>query len=285
MRERIRMPDGSFTLRMIGIWTLPGFSQLAQVMREWKPTCTVIDSMPEIHKVMELKADFSNVWSSRFQESVNYLSKNDGKREVAMNRTALLDYVRQGYDLQQLILPMNAEFLEDGEFYNHLMAPTRILEANEDNPEKSRFVWKEGSRPDHFFFADAYCVQASMTMPEHGVFEFFEQEAEALKDHRDKRDVSGSTLSDEERQKIADLSRLTPEVALVRIKEQNKKEAPKPTVDDEKIRDTVLFMYSSQKYVDVVLAAQMAQENESDVRRVLLSEGFKESKIAGQYVK
>ncbi len=285
MRERVRMPDGTFTFRLIGIWTLPGFNALAQVMREWKPTCTVIDAMPEIHKVMELKADFPNVWSSRFQESVNYLAKNEGKREVTMNRTALLDYVRQGYDLQQMILPMNAEFLEDGEFYNHLMAPTRILEANEDNPEKSRFVWKEGSRPDHFFFADAYCVQASMTMPEHGVFEFFEQESEALTSHKDKRNVTGTSLSDEERQKIADLSRLTPEVALVQIQDKNKKEAPKPKVDEEKIRDTIDFMYQSQKYVDVDLVAQTAQENESDVRRILLVQGFKESKIAGQYVK
>lgn len=284
LRERVRSADG-VTMRLLGTWTVPGFSQLGQIMREWQPNCTVIDALPEIHKVMELKADFANVWSSRFQESVTTFTKSEQKKEISMNRTAIIDYVRQGFELQQLINPMNAEFLEEGEYYNHLMAPTRILEANEEHPEKSRFVWKEGSRPDHFCFAEAYCLQAGMVMPDHGVFEFFEQEANALSEHTDRRNVTGTTLSDEERQRVADLARLRPEAALIQIRDRNKKEAPKRAVDDEKIHDTIDFMFKSQGYVDVVLAAQMADESEGSVRRVLLTEGYKQTRIAGQYKK
>ncbi len=284
MRERVRSKEG-VTHRLIGMWTLPGFSQLGQIMREWKPDCTVIDALPEIHKVLEIKADFSNVWSSRFQESTTNLTKNDVKKELSMNRTAILDYVRQDVELQHLINPLNAEFLEEGVYYDHLLASTRILEANEDHPEKSRFVWKEGSKPDHFFFAEAYCRQAGMVMPDHNVFEFFDQEADALTSHQDKRSVVGGNLSEEERQKIADLQRLTPEVTLINIQKQNRPEPPKPVVDDQKIKDTIDFMFKSQKYVDADLAAQASGEDVGDVTRILLTHRFKQSRIAGQWIK
>ena len=281
MRER----DRSGEMRLIGAWVLPGFTQLGQIMREWKPNCTVIDAMPEIHKVMEIKDDFSNVWSSRFQESATALAKNDHKREVTMNRTALMDYVRQGFELQQLINPLRAEFLEEGEYYAHLLAPTRILETNEEHPEKSRFVWKEGSRPDHFFLAEAYCLQAGMIMPDHGIFDFFKSESTALTEHADKRSVTGGNLSDEERQRIADLQGLTPEVAMVQIREMNAPKIEKPKVDDERIRDTIDMLFRSQGYVDLHLASEMSEEHEGDVTRVLLLQGFKVSRIAGQYTK
>lgn len=157
LRERVRTGSG-MALRMLGAWTLPGFSQLAELLREWKPACCVIDAMPEIHKVMELKEEFGNVWSSRFQSDATSLVKQKDKREVRMDRTAILDYVRQAFELQNMILPMQAESIESGEYYAHMQASTRILEANEESPEKSRFVWVEGSRPDHFCFIGSTLV-------------------------------------------------------------------------------------------------------------------------------
>ena len=286
MRERVRI-EGGVKLRLIGLWILPGFSQLVQLLREWKPRCVVVDALPEIHKIMDLKASFGSVWSSVFQRGQTAMTKHKDKRELRMDRTALLDFVQQGVELQSLLLPMQAEFLEDGEYYNHMQASTRILEANEEHPEKSRFVWKEGSRPDHFMLAEAYCIQAGMVMPNHDVFEFFEQEAGALKKHGDRRDVtSDGTLSDDEREKIAEMKTLTPEVFLQKTFAENVNvNPPKKEPDDEKIADCVKFMFSSQGYVDVLLAANMAQEPDEDIRRVLDSLGFKESKIEGQYVK
>jgi len=285
MRERVRTAQG-LKLRLIGIWTLPGFTQLVQILREWKPTCCVIDALPEIHKVMDLKADFSNMWSSLFQDGATDLIKHKGKRELKMDRTAILDYVRQGIELQNLWLPMQAEFLEDGEYYSHMQAATRVLEANEIHPEKSRFIWKEGSRLDHFMLAEAYCLQAGMIMPEHGVFEFFEQEAKALGRHEKVREVPAPNLTDEEREKIAELQHLTPQVVLDKTFRQYVNRNPvKPTVDDQKISDSIKFMHSSQGYVDVALTVSMTQESEEDVKRVLAGLGFTESRVSGQYIK
>jgi hypothetical protein len=285
MRERFQDSSG-VKLRLIGIWTLPGFNQVAQLLREWKPKCCVIDAMPEIHKVMDLKAEFSMLWSSRFQEGETDLIRHKDKRELRMDRTAILDYVRQGIDLQNLLLPLQAEWLEDGEYYNHLQAPTRILEANELHPEKSRFIWKEGSQPDHFFLAEAYCMQAGMIMPKHGLFDFFDQEAKALTKQGKVQDVVGPELSDKEREEIADLQTLTPEVFLNKTFDKYvNRNPPKRPVNEQKILDSIKFMYSSQKYADVTLVANMSAESEKDVIRVLKKNGFVESKIAGQYVK
>jgi len=285
MRERVKTLEG-IKLRLIGVWTLPGFSQLAQLLREWKPTCCVIDALPEIHKVMDLKTDFSTVWSSRFQQGATDLIKHKEKQELRMDRTAILDYVRQGVELQSMLLPMQAEFLEDGEYYKHMQASTRILEPDELHPEKSRFLWKEGSRPDHFFLAEAYCLQAGMIMPEHGVFDFFEQEAKALGSFGRKRDVKASDLSDEKREEIAKKKQLTPQVFLGKVFDGYvNRDPPKRPVDEQRVADSVKFMHSSQGYVDVELAAKMAEESEEDVKRVLIGLGFKESKIAGQYIK
>ena len=277
--------NGKIIYPLLGIWVLPGFTQLVKIMKEWKPDRTVIDAMPELHKVMELKEDFSNVWSSRFREGATSLHKNDSTRELSMDRTALLDYVRQDVELKALVNPLNAEFLEEGAYYAHMMASTRILEVNDAHPEKSRFVWKEGSKPDHFFLAEAYCRQAGMIMPDHSIFDFFDDESQALKGHSDKRGVTGSLLSDDERQKIADLQKLTPEIALSNIHEKNKPKSKKSMVDDEKIRDVIDYMYNSQKYVDVDLASQASGEDSGDVIRILMSLGFRQSRIAGQWIK
>lgn len=285
MRERVKT-EGGVKMRLIGIWTLPGFNQLAQLLREWKPTCCVIDALPEIHKVMDLKEDFGSVWSSRFQEGSTSLVKQKERQELRMDRTAILDYVRQGFELQNLLLPLQAEFLEEGEYYNHLMASTRILEANEQHPEKSKFVWKEGSRPDHFMFAEAYCMQAGMIMPEHGVFDFFEQEASAISGYGKKREVKADNMSDEQRQKIAETKLVTPSSFLQeQFNNYVRKDEIKPDVDKQRISDAIKFMHSSQGYVDIALTANMASVEEEDVREVLVDLGFSESKIKGQYVK
>ena len=285
LRERVRTPKGVF-LRLLGAWVVPGFSQVGSLIREWKPSCCVIDAMPEIHKVMDLKSDFSMVWSSRFQEGTTSLVKQKEKREVRMDRTAILDYVRQAFELQKMILPAQAEFIEEGEYYAHMQAATRILEANEDNPEKSRYVWREGSRPDHFFLAEAYCMQAGMTMPDHGVFDFFEQEASSMSDYADKHDVEAPGMSDEERLRISQLQHLTPTAFLSsQFDKHVNVDPPKPAVNEQRVSDVINFMYESQGYVDISLVENSVTEGFDDIAKVLSDLGFKESRIKGQYVK
>jgi len=284
LRERVKSQFG-VSLRLIGIWTLPGFTQLFQIMREWKPTCCVIDAQPEIHKIMEVKAAFGMAWSSRFQEGCTDMIKHKDKREVRMDRTALLDYVQQGIELKSMTVPLKAESLEDGEYYKQMQAATRILEPNETHPEKSRFVWKEGSRPDHFFLAEGYCIQAGMIMPEHGVFDFFDQEVKALNKFANRQRVEAPDLPDEKRDEIAKLQDLTPQTFLANTFRKHQTRDDTPKVNEQKVKDLIKYNFQTQKYVDVVLTANMAQESNEDVRRLLVEMGFTESRIKGQYIK
>ena len=63
IRERV-FHDGVKELKLILAVNVPGFSQVAQLIREWRPKRVVIDAQPEIHKVMELKDKFKMAYSS-----------------------------------------------------------------------------------------------------------------------------------------------------------------------------------------------------------------------------
>jgi len=125
---------------------------------------------------------------------------------------------------------MEAEFIDDGQYYSQMTASTRILEANQDNPEKSRYVWVH-TKPDHYFLAEAYCLQADMLMPRHDIFTFYETEAEAMKG-REARKIDKE--KQDEREKITELQKLTPHLALEKIRSQYQQtKKVKPKVDDK----------------------------------------------------
>lgn len=283
VRERINSRGGTVT-RLLMARTVSGFSDLAKIIDEWRPRRLVIDAQPEIHAVSKLKNDYKCVWSSRFQETVMEMHVNKNDREVRMNRTALLDDVQQGFDNQDLLIPMHADVIEEGQYFDHLTASTRILEANEENPEKSRFVWVH-TKPDHYFLAEAYCIQAGMLLPRYDVFDYYEQAGEQTEAHYvRKRIKSGDTVA--EKKDIERMKHITPEMHLQTLQQAyGEPEKVKPPVDDEEIKHTAEFAYKQQGYVDVHAVAKMVGELEDDVVRVLRILGFSESKIKGQYVR
>ena len=61
-----------------------------------------------------------------------------------------------------------------------MTASTRILETDEKNLENSRFVWVH-TRDDHYFLAEAYCMQAFQLIPDHSVLSFFEDSIKEMK--------------------------------------------------------------------------------------------------------
>jgi len=281
LRERVQY-DGEPCLKLILAMTVPGFAQVAKLIREWRPRRVVIDERPEIHKVMELKDKFKNVYSSRFQAGLAKMNVDRKARGVTMDRTALLDFVKAAVENMTLWLPMEAEHIDKGQYYSQMTASTRILEANQENPEKSRYIWVH-TKPDHYFLAEAYCLQADMLMPQHDIFEFYESEAGAIKE-RDARKVKEEKK--DEREEIAELQKLSPHLALQRIRDQHhQKKQVRPKVDDKAIYFAILDMYKAQGYVDLLLVAQQAGEHEGDVLRILKQNGFGESRIKGQYVK
>ncbi len=219
VRELVK-EQGITYLRFLAAGTVPTFELLStEVIDYYRPRIGVIDANPEIHKVQELKAKYSNIYSSVFQEGKIVISVNKGDRIVNMDRTALLDTVKANVERGLYINPDNAEFIDNGEYYSQMTASTRILEVDENNPEKSRFVWVH-TQPDHYFLTEGYCLQALTLVPNiDGVIDFFNKNKTSLLPSVSS--IEG--LSEDERKEVDRLTRISPEQALMEIRKNNMK--------------------------------------------------------------
>jgi hypothetical protein len=218
VREIVK-DQGITYLRMLKCGTVPTFELLAsEVLDVYRPRVTVIDANPEIHKVQELKAKYSNIYSSVFQEGKIVISINKADRIVNMDRTALLDSVKANIDRELYINPENAEFIDNGAYYSQMTASTRILEVDDNNPEKSRFIWVHTS-PDHYFLTEGYCLQALTLVPNiDSVIDFFRRNKTLIP-------VTSSIqgLTDEQRNDMERMARMSPEQVLDNIRQKNMK--------------------------------------------------------------
>lgn len=169
---------GLRTQKLLLAVELNTFEELAQLIRAWQPRVVVIDAMPEIHEVSRLKKQFNNMWASQFQQGKLEMGRDRLSKIVKMDRTSILDFVRRGFDEQTLVLPETADTIPN--YYSQLQASTRVLEIDENNLERSRFVWRH-TRPDHFFLAEAYCMQAVMMVPSSGVLDYYASEINRMK--------------------------------------------------------------------------------------------------------
>jgi len=164
--------------RLILAIEVRAFGEAARLIGMWQPRVVVIDAMPEIHEVSRIKKKFKNMWASQFQEGKLELGRDRKNKIIKMDRTSILDFVKKGYDEQTLLLPETADTILN--YYSQLQASTRVLEVNENNPERSRYVWKH-TKPDHYFLAEAYCMQAIMMVPSSGVLDYYSSEVERMK--------------------------------------------------------------------------------------------------------
>ena len=209
VREIIRGKDGHKT-RLIEAGRQPNFELLgSEVIDKFHPYVVVVDALPEIHKVLELKAKYKKVYSSRFQEGLRKVRLDKDARELQMDRTALIDYVKSSITSELSLLPMNAEFIDGGQYYSHMTSSTRILEIDEKNLERSAYVWVH-SRPDHYLLAEGYCFQALSQIPNLDIFEFFEEAT--LSPLVPFTSSVENTMSEEERREFERLRGLTPEI-------------------------------------------------------------------------
>jgi len=210
IRERIIDRGGEVRQLLLAV-SIATFPELYRLIRQWRPKIVVVDAYPEIHEVSSLKKKFNNVWSSRFQEQRIEMGRNKKDRLVTMDRTALLDFVKRAIDEQILVLPKTADTIDNGAYYSHMQASTRVLEVDEVDVEKSRFVWKH-TRPDHYFLAEAYCMQAYFLIPKSSVFDFYQSEIKKMHDTDFKADKMLKQLYGKETAKGREaLQQATPE--------------------------------------------------------------------------
>ena len=192
--------EGQKVRKALLITTVSTFDELSSIIKRWRPTKFVIDAQPELHKVSELKKEFPTGYSSKFVHDQIEMKINKNDRIVTMDRTSLLDAVKSAIDSESLILPnVDKSQLGGGSYYTQMTASARIVDVNEDDPAKSRFVWFEGAKPDHYFLAEAYCLQADLLCPESDVFDYFNEVLNSLQPQGDAArltEAAGKALSD-----------------------------------------------------------------------------------------
>jgi len=214
IRDLVKV-DGIEERRLIHAEVVSDFQAVYNLLDEWRPKIAVIDNDPEIHEVMRLKSKYRNVYSSRFQEGLRKINLDKENRHITMDRTAILDYVKQFVDEEILILPSNVEFIPF--YYDQLTASTRILETDEDNPDKAKYTWVH-AKPDHYHLAEVYCCQAWMCMPSWGsTLEFFKAEAAKARPSSGNVKDDLDELSASKREELERLSKMRPEQFLANI--------------------------------------------------------------------
>ena len=148
--------------RCLWVGTLPGFSQVHDLLVRYRVDVCVVDARPEVRKAQELRdqcleSGVCEVWLAQFTRADRVGRQDYGmaldwrRRVVSVDRTQLLDATLEDLRLD----PPRKVFPEDvwtvQGWAEQMMAPKRRMRENSD-----RYVWDEGNAEDHHRFSDAY---------------------------------------------------------------------------------------------------------------------------------
>ena len=130
-----------------------------RVAVEWNVAIGVIDAQPETEKVADFCFDHPG-WFRAYYPSSHQVKKVDARVDyveaiVQVDRTASLDRSYRDYQLQNVLLPKDFQRWRNGKFVEEMEAAVRIYEEGKQGCP-GRYVWTEGSKPDHDRQADNY---------------------------------------------------------------------------------------------------------------------------------
>lgn len=139
--------------RLVYSDTKKDFEELSSLVNSYNIKRVVVDIMPETRKAREFADEHKGrVALCRYIDKDNYDPKT---YELHANRTNSIDYTFSRIFHRRLELPYNARFIGGrmrptdrfGLFYQHLMAPNRILYVDTNKNIKAKY--DEGAKPDH----------------------------------------------------------------------------------------------------------------------------------------
>jgi len=157
-----RSESGDAIRKAVWIGTTKTFEDLQTVLERFHVNLAVMDARPETHKAQELRDYYvqntdTSLWLAQFYPSERVSGEAYGgkyhwnDRICSIDRTQLLDATLDDVRSQppRRIFPRDVFAVES--FVDQMRASQRIL-----NEAGTRYIWEEGSKPDHYRFADAY---------------------------------------------------------------------------------------------------------------------------------
>ena len=141
------------------VGAVKSFDEIKDMIVRYHVDVVVIDAMPETRKAQELRdwAIYRDtmIWLCRFHPTprvgkAKYGMRMDWKSKVIIvDRTQVMDCTFDDITQDQRVFPRDV-FLVLG-FAEQMKAPVRVIDQ-----VKSRIVWVEGSKQDHYRLADVY---------------------------------------------------------------------------------------------------------------------------------
>lgn len=147
--------------RAVRICTVPRFEDLYDLQQMYSVDTIVIDALPETKKAKEVRDHFNEadldckVWLCQYHSTGKVgadafgIRLNYDEQVVTVDRTQLLDTTMADIAQGLAVFPSDSNLVLG--FTDQMRAPIRRLSERGD-----RFVWDEGSDPDHYRHADAY---------------------------------------------------------------------------------------------------------------------------------
>jgi hypothetical protein len=148
------------------ICAVSSFEAVQDILNRFHVQVAVIDARPETRKAQELRdwalytQGVTTVWLCQFHPTDRVGTEDYGARIdfhsqiLTVDRTQLLDATYEEIVEKRRVLPADCTSIP--EFVDQMKAPGRKLDER-----GNRFIWDEGSDPDHYRFADAYARVAA----------------------------------------------------------------------------------------------------------------------------
>ena len=148
--------------RKLFVGTVSSFEDLSGLHNLYNVNRGVIDAMPETRKAREFCRSHSGWYMCRYfpTDNTGDVKVDNVKREVQVDRTQSLDASHAAFVSKHVLLPSDWRQLDSGDFVKQMTAPTRVVK---ETARGLRYVWDEGSKPDHHRHADNYeCIAARL---------------------------------------------------------------------------------------------------------------------------
>lgn len=176
-----RGEDGETIRKAVWVGVAKTFDDLQAILARFRVDVAVMDARPETHKAQELR-DFyiehpdTSLWLAQFYPTERVSGESYGarfkfgERICTLDRTQLLDATLDDMRAQPVRRRFPSDIYAVEGFVEQMRASQRVL-----NQTGSRYVWEEGSRPDHYRFADAYDRVAGDLLKRGGSYDAFER--------------------------------------------------------------------------------------------------------------
>lgn len=153
------------TLRLIWIAAIESWERLAEIVRDWRVQCLVIDAQPETHQARQFVKRHPQGWLCYYRPLMNGWQIDAAGQRVAVPRTESLDGMYQRFRDGSILLPADAPL----EFCLQLEALVRLLRVNRQGQAVAEYV--ESGHADHYAHALNYCHLASQLLGHPAHFE------------------------------------------------------------------------------------------------------------------